>query len=634
MADDKQLAYANSIYSSHSAYFGRMEKVRAVVRMQDSAGTTININGQTETFPPNGRALSLAMQFRSFASRQPKVTVTPKSNVDREETKAQNIERFLYGVPRAVSRVKKSPYADSIFNYAEVGRGILYTRFDETLAVQGKFPFRIKALDPLSCALHRGDEGLIAGVVKETYAAEALCKSLITYYEDAETYGKAKPKWSVPKTLRAQAEDDPLSTVETLELLTDEYCCLYVGEDKVYEYELHPRGVPLDVGFGMDLPSNKPEEWGLGLIYPIGGLLDNEWRLLNKETLANLYYSFPFLVYKDGEGNLYARHLKPSKDAYAQVAEYEITTPVPNYQGSELLLNKIEQSVGRLTLSEVSFGEGDDTNSGYQVNLLNQPAQMRIQDQMAEAKAMWERHYGRLLRYVEYYATEAMAKEMGAKDVEKYLSSFSTIAAGQFDPNQKESNRIALTSEMVKDYDEQDIDVKLLPDPPADENAKAQRIGLYKEAGYPQEYVDKYIEKVENQAELKQFRQEQLLLEQNPLWAQFQLEETRIAVLEKDKQKAGRWAEFLAAQGMDEQGNPLEEEPVAEPQPAPQDPMAGSGLQLQMPQIDPMTGMPLDPMGAQLNPMGVGADMVSPAMMGMQPLSPEEIAMQQSFSGG
>jgi hypothetical protein len=285
-------------------------------------------------------------------------------------------------------------------------------------------------------------------------------------------------------------------------------------------------------------------------------------------------------------------------------------------------------------LSEVSFGEGDDTNSGYQVNLLSQPAQLRIADQMAEAKAMWERHYGRLLRSIEYYATEAMAKEMGAKDVKKYLSSFSTIAAGQFDPNLKETNRIALTAEGVKDYDEQDIEVKLIPDPPADENAKAQRIGLYKEAGYPQAFVDKYIEKVENQAELNQFRQEELLVANNPLWAQFQLEETRIAVLEKDKQKAARWQEFLAAQNMDEHGNPIEEETAPEPQ-APVDPMAQMG-QMVPPGIDPLTGMPIDPMmgAGQLNPMGVGADMVSPAMMGAQPLSPEEIALQQSFNGG
>jgi hypothetical protein len=636
VADDKQLAYANSILSSHSAYFGRGSRVRAVTRMQDSAGVKVDINGKTETFPPNGRALSLVMQFRSFAERQPKVVVTPKSNQDREERKAQDIERFLYGVPRAVSKVRKSPYADAVFNYAEVGRGILYTRFDETLAVQGKFPFKVKAVDPLSCALHVGDEGLIAGVIKETYAAEALMRSLVTYYEDAETYGKEKPKWSVPASLRKKAEEDPLSTVDTLELLTDEYCCFYVGDEKVYEYELHPGGVPLDVGFGIDLPSSKPEEWGMGLVYPISGMLDNEWKLLNKETLANLYYSFPFLVYKDGEGNLFARHLKPSLDPYAQVAEYEITTPVPNYQGSELLLNKIEQGIGRLTLNEVSFGENDDTQSGYQVNLLSQPTQLRMKDQMAEAKAMWERHYGRLLRSIEYYATEAMAKEMGAKDVARYLSSFSTIAGGQFDPQQKQSNRVALTSEMVKGYDEQDIEVKLQPEPAADENAKAQRIGLYKEAGYPQQFIDKYVEKVENQAELNEFRQQELLRANNPLWAQFELEETRIAVLEKDKEKAKRWTVFLEAQGLDEHGNPIEEEAVSEPAPqAPVDPLAG-----QMP-LDPAMmgallggGMPADPMGAQLNPMGVGADMVSPAQMGMQPMSPEEMALQQTFRGG
>ncbi len=632
MADDKQLAYAESILSSHSTYFARGASTRAVVRMQDSASVSVNINGQTETFPPNGRALSLTMQFRSFAAREPKVRVTPKSNVEREEQKAQDIERFLYGVPRATSRKKKSPYADAIFNYAEVGRGLLYTRFDETLAVQGKFPFRIKAVDPLSCALHVGDEGLIAAVVKETYGAEALCKSLMGYWEEAETYGKEKPKWSVPKKLREAANDDPFIQVETIELLTDEYCCFYADGEKVYEYELHPRGVPVDVGFGIDLPSSKPEEWGMGLIYPISGMLDNEWRLLNKETLANLYYSFPFLVYKDGEGNLFARHLKPSRDAYAQVAEYEITTPVPNYQGSELLLNKIEQSIGRLTLSEVSFGENNDTQSGYQVNLLSQPTQLRIADQMAEAKAMWERHYGRLLRSIEYYATEAMAKEMGAKDKEKYLSSFSTIAAGQFDPNQKQSNRIALTAEMVKDYDEQDIDVALIPEPPADENAKAQRLGLYAKI-YPQAYIDKFVEKVENQAELNQMRQEELLEQNNQLWMQFKLEETRIAVLEKDKEKQARWAEFLAAQGMDEQGNPLEE-PTPEPAPAPQDPMAGMPMDPAMMGAMMGGGMPADPMGAQLDPMGVGAGMVSPAQMGMQPLSPEEQALMASFNGG
>ena len=607
--------------------------------MQDSAAAKVDINGKTETFPPNGRALSLVMQFRSFADRQPKVTVTPKTNQDREESKAQSIERFLYGVPRAVSKRKKSPYADALFNYAETGRGILYTRFDETLAVQGKFPFRVKAVDPLSCALHVGDDGLIAGVIKETYGAEALYRSLVTYYEDAEAYGKEKPKWSVPKKLRERAEEDPLGTIETLELLTDEYCCFYAGGEKVYEYELNPRGVPLDVGFGIDVPSNKPEEWGLGLIYPISGMLDNEWKLLNKETLANLYYSFPFLVYKDGEGNLYARHLKPSLDAYAQVAEYEITTPVPNYQGSELLLNKIEQSIGRLTLSEVSFGEGDSTQSGYQVNLLSQPVQQRITDQMAEAKGMWERHYGRLLRYIEYYATEAMAKEMGAKDVKKYLDAFATIAAGHFDPQAKDTNRVALTAEMVKDYDEQDIDLQIIPEQEADENAKAQRLGLYAKM-YPQAYIDKYIEKAENQAELNQYRQEEALKANNPLWMQFEMEETRIAVLEKDNQKAERWVEFLKAQGKDEHGNDIVKNTGEGGAPAapmggqaPMDPMGGMDPSM----MDPMLNggsMPVDPMAAQLDPLGVGAGMVAPAQMGMQTVSPEEAALRATFNGG
>jgi hypothetical protein len=93
---------------------------------------------------------------------------------------------------------------------------------------------------------------------------------------------------------------------------------------------------------------------------------------------------------------------------------------------------------------------------------------------------------------------------------------------------------------------------------------------------------------------------------------------------------------FLEAQNMDEHGNPIEEEAVSEPAPqAPVDPLAG-----QMP-LDPAMmgallggGMPADPMGAQLNPMGVGADMVSPAQMGMQPMSPEEMALQQTFRGG
>ena len=225
--------------------------------------------------------------------------------------------------------------------------------------------------------------------------------------------------------------------------------------------------------------------------------------------------------------------------------------------------------------------------------------------------------------------------EMGAKDAKKYLDAFATIASGQFDPQAKDTNRVALTSEMVKDYDEQDIDLKIIPEQEADENAKAQRLGLYAKM-YPQAYIDKYIEKAENQAELNQFRQEELLRANNPLWMQFETEETRIAVLDRDKEKAKRWLEFLEAQGLDEHGNPVEPE---QPEQAPADPMGGQmpmgGMDPAM--MDPMLNggsMPVDPMAAQLDPLGVGAGMVAPAQMGMQTVSPEEAALRATFNGG
>ena len=634
MADDKQLAYAESIYNSHSAYFARMTKVRNAVRMSAEL-PPLTINGVEYATPPNGRGLSIVMQFRAFASRQPKVVVTPKNNKDKEERRAQDIERWLYGVPRAVSKKKKNPYTDALYNYAEVGRGILYRRFDETLAVQGKFPLTVEAVDPLACALHMGKDGLLAGVIKETYGAEALYKSLVAYREDAETYAKEKPNWSVPRGLRDTANDDPLAQVETLTLLTDEYCCFYVDNEKVYEYELHPKGVPLDVGFGIDLPSSKPEEWGLGLIYPIAGMLDNEWNIINKETIMDLLYGFPFLVYKDESGNLYARHLVPSKDTYGAVSEHQITTPVPNFQGSELLLNKIDQSIEALTISRVSFGEGEDTTSGYQVNLLAEPTKLRIQDQMAEAKAMLERHYGNLLKYVEHYANEETAAKMGAKGkggLEKYMDSFSTIAAAKGDPLKENQNRVALTSEAVKGYDEQDIDVAILPEPPSDENAKAQRIGLYKE-GYPQEWIDKYVAKVENLAELKQMRREQMLRENNELWMKFEIEEARLDLLEQDEKKAKRWADFLEAQGLDAQGNPLGGEDMGSGEPMPQEGMGmDMGGQAQM-TPEQMMAMQMQAGGLMPETMGMSSQMLPPAEMGQTPIDPEQAALMAQFGG-
>lgn len=618
---DPEWQYIEKVWNADSTYRAIMLPIRATTRMEKQA-SSVQVFGDKESMSNNGRPLSIVMQYRSLALRYPPVDVIAKDDTDTEEGKALKIQQHLTGVPYRVSIAGKNPYVDALHHGAEVGRSLIYTVFDESLAAKGRYPLRVRAIDPLCCGLHEGEDGLLGAVIRESYSALDLYSSLKRKWDNAQERKRSREveieTWSIPKWIEDKSVEDPLGEIETSFLLQEDKCVFYVRDERMYGYSLLVPSVPIDVAYCMDLPSKKPEQKGLGLIYPISGMLDKEWMLLNKETLAAQFFTFPFVVGKDEQGELHVRQLKPSDDSYGVVNEMQIVTPTANYQGVELLLNKLEGFMENLSLAKVSFGEGTDTSSGYQVSLLTAGPMRRIEDELSQFQRMWERQYGRMLREIEYWADAEGAARLGFKGEEAvatYLSAWTTISEGRKNPDKKNSSRAKLLSADVKGYGEDDIRVSILPETPQDENAKFQRAGLAKDAGMPQNYIDEFIIKVDNPAQVKKDRDEEILLTNNQDWANFMMEETRLNIMEKDKKLSEHWAEFMKAQGKNPDGSPLEEE--IDPNAMPVDPMA------QPPPPDPMQ----DPMA--MNVMGG----LTPDMQGMPPsmMPPAEAGQIPSY---
>jgi hypothetical protein len=645
MANDpkKMLDYANNVYSAHAARQMRNEATYNVSRIRVNGGSTVN--GRKVDTAPTARALSIVTQFTAF-SDQPHAKVLPKTNSDTEDEATSKIEQFFDGYPRAIATVNMHPLKAYLHTFAETGIGALLLEFDKDVALAGEFPFFTRYLQPEGIAWMSGARELSCVVMREMRDCGSLYAELAERHGQATEYADKKgedAKWGVPESLVRQARENPTSSVEVQQLFTRDEQYLWVRGELVWCKPLDLKGVPVDIGLCVPIPSDKPEEYAFGLVWQILDMLINEQVTVDKATTAFEFFTFPLerVFYQDGTVHL--RQAKPGAKTDEPVLRIEDVPISANFQALQLLSTIFDTAIGRATLQEVTFGEGSSTQSGYQVNLLQQGPMLRVEAHLFDAAMGIARHYSRLLKMIEYYATPEMAKEYGAEGeegVKKYLSAFSTVAHPPNNPSIKARSRIVLNKKDVTGYT--DVEVSLKPELAQDQNAKAQQVGLLAEK-YPPKWLDKYVMEVKSQDELDQMRREDALM-QDPMWQTMMIEKWKRDKLESDKvlnkvfveqmtltipaELTMLFNELIKQGGM----NPIDAWNIvsqlmngAPPEevlpPMPQDPMA-MGQQ-----------MPMDPMAQGLTPdmQGVPSSVMPSAEMGAVPMSPDQMAMQGAY---
>jgi len=536
-SNDKMLAYAGAIRSSFAERYARIERIYKLSRLRVKPDA--QVAGRATQTAPTSEALALIIQLLAFAS-VPRAAVLPKDNSQKEDEQTTRIEQWLTGYPRALKYTQMHPFTKALYDYAESGVGALLLDFDEGRALKGKFPFRVTSPSPLGLAYQLADDCVVSAVVVENKQAGALYEDLSDRYEHA-----VKPKWSIPDVLSRAADQDPHTLIETMTLYTEHSQFYWVGGERVWEKPNLCEGVPLDLLFCNPIPSDKPEDWGLGLIYPALDMLVQRQINLDKASTGLEFFTFPLERVYRNDGTVELRQAKPGGN-YDNVAKVEPVPIQPNYQSLEYLMGEYGERIGKLTLQDVNFGDGADTNSGYQVSLLQEGPRRKITKLFGDESGLdgaalgFAQHYQRVLKWVEHFANEAMGKELGAKDTAQYLNAFGTVAAPYDAPDKKVKARVSLKSEDVAGYTE--VSVNLLPESPQDENAKYQRATLAQQAGMSREGVFRNVLKVEKPDQEFAWQKDDMLM-QDPMWQEFMVKMAIKNKLNNDPKLATEFAE-------------------------------------------------------------------------------------------
>lgn len=692
MDDKKQLDLALRIWNTDAEYRARLENIRDVTRQRLPLDYTLN--GRKYTVSPTPRGMAVIQMFASFPELLPRVMIPPVVTREREDEKATNIERFIRGIRRATRYGDIHPDDAFWLHYGESGRGILYTQFDVESAAQGEFPFVREAIDPLTFAFKASSRGLM-------YAVRSTVRDALELYDElAGVYEQVKDnavEWAIPQNLRRAYDNYDSFPVNVMQLWTRDREYMWVGDECVWRFRDEPGRphlmgrVPFDIGFCMQMPSERPEELGQGLISPILGNLKNESKMLDKAYLGFEFFFMPLVAMKENTGRVFFEQMVPGGQGYENVERYDITNPQVNAPMMEQLLTHNNDDINRTSLSETTFGDSGRALSGFAYSQVNSGPQRRNARLLDSGTETYKNHFNLILNRIAEYANEDAAQKFGVDDVEKYLSAFATYTPMRVNPTKELRMKVTLKSKDVQDYQIVELDFK--PEPPEDANAKYQRAQLAKQVTMPQEYIDREVLKVESPEQVAQWRKDELLM-QDPQWQARMLEMWKRKKLESDKslaqefqqqdieqlppelqemvkQMLSQGATFGEAMDYIAQFMPQEEQAQEESEgmmPAEQEqmPMQGaspmeqpsqSGLPPEVeqflmqlpPELQQMAmemlqqGMSIDQVIANLNSpqlqmmaqqaqpqQGVGAGFVSPAQQGQTPVPPD----QQSAMGG
>lgn len=600
---DEQQIYqlAERVYSAYGEAHKRINEARNLVRYR-LVDEMKELEAQAIRPAYSSRPLATVHQARAFADDAViEWEVLDFDNSLKESRKTTKLERWLGGVKGELARTVGFPIADFFYDYFEAGRGILKLGFDETRACAGEFPFLIESVDPAGYARVRSNRGLVFVVEKETKDATVLCDELYGHYGDA----KAKRSWKIPDELKELEKHSPYATVELTRCYDREYewCYLsYVGSESGSESKPivgqllwkreHCMGqVPYVEAFCVPTTGNRPEELGMGVIYPVLSMLRQENILFSKFANDAEVGSRPLAHYIGVDGAVVVEQVYPGYRTNGPAREWKEMILSQN----EVVLDKLsahaQNDIARMTFPEIAFSGNILQLSGEAYRQALSGLGAKLKQFMNQPQVALSLLASMLLERVEYFMTPEMARTFSPKDTETYMQSCS-VALSVKSSRGKEEGAFALTAKDVKGHYR--VNVTIEPSLPQDDNARIDRFVQVRGAGVPFEIAVREHLHAKNPEEYIEAYNHELLMAEYPEYKKTTLDMMLIDKLERDEafahmfllnaQKTLEQAEQEQQAAMEQQAQqpPMEQPPPGSMPPPPQllPPQGGQPLQL------------------------------------------------------
>lgn len=550
-------------------------KVRDLVRQRVEPKKVLD--GRYLITARSAMAWAIVAQIRSFFERATrKVEVMPDASTRAEDARTSKNERWLIGSSEMVNRRASFVESQAIYNGIETGEMSLGAVFDPYLAKRGEFPIEVLAPDPQCVAYSRSHYGLTYFVLQETRTVDAIRDEL------TELSRRGKSVFISDKLL----EEKPRTQVEDTRLYTPTTETRWVDGEYVHTRRHFCGRIPFDIAYFYDMPSEKPEEWGRGVISPVRDLLESYQQLIDMFTTDAELGQRPLGILFDGMKGYQIVQINPGEEYPIGNPQATSFTPVPynpNHQLLHELAAIINEQVDVAALPRSTFSGPQLQLSGYALDLYTQGVRARMEDLKKYPELALSSHYALRLQLVKRFATNEMAKRFSPDDTESYFNSFSVVGTGE---NKKGTPKRrtwwTLTAEDVTDNPI--VYASLTPNLPADESAKMQRMQVALSSGFPWEWAARNVYDAENVDELLAQRELELLLSGDEMFKQFYFDVMKDRLFERDPKLGKSFMAWLEEQNLLEQaeqpmdGNQIQVPPelsfLPEQQPEPEGQLA------------------------------------------------------------
>ncbi len=498
------LAHATDLLSLFSWKHGEITLNRNMVRQRVSPFE--ELKGKRLITVKQAKAFGLVYQMRSYFDRAiEKIEVMPENNTKKQDEVTTLQEKWLSGNARMVNSRSGFVYSNAIWHGLESGEMILQLVFNPYLAKMGKYPFQPRAVDPLGCAYEWTEDGLGCFVIDEVKTAGALYKELYGYYQRASrnsvVQGSTTASW-----LAGVAREKPTTPVRVTRYYDAEREYMWIQRQLLWARPHHIGCVPFTVGYFFDMPAEPmlPHERGRGMISPIRDLLteqDTLWDIYATDTELG---SRPLVLYHDQTANRWSiKQAQPGanfdSEKDAPPHEYQAN---PNYQLLTQLGTMLDEQIEANTFP--TFGQLRGRTSGFALQIMMQPVQLRMDSLRPGAELCLATHYEMLLRAYKELNTQAYAKALVPDNPETYLNSFAV--ATELDENIKAKKRqkswLVLDPKAISDTPQ--VKVSLKSDLPTDKGAQMQQFELAMRSGdVPRTWAWKNILDVDDPAQMQ-----------------------------------------------------------------------------------------------------------------------------------
>ena len=375
-----------------------------------------------------------------------------------EEEKSSKIEKLLAGITdMASSREEYDLDYEIVMNFVRDGAGVIYTVWDDEEASRcfknivmtdekgnqldetayTESPLYVQIVDPTEMFLLEGGRGRWRSIFREIemtiYDAEVRFGIEIpagigmTETDKKQTKGRLADYWEMVKVVPEKDETDSLlSKVKSMlspeeskkeskfewraenSILFDDY--FVEGPTVMPEYQ----DIPYTIGFYKPVDRSRPEGWGHNIMRPSESTVAMLERVISRRAFQIDAYSDLPLVATARAGR--EIQIDPGMGRVVKLQEGE-SLDYPRWPGNapdvEEQLGYLSSKIQQSGFSEVAFGEGNSSGSGYALSQLGDQNRIRMEQPVRHLQLMWSIWAKKTLRLIEEFSPESYVRVYG-----------------------------------------------------------------------------------------------------------------------------------------------------------------------------------------------------------------------------